>query len=210
MIDRQLETNDDNNGNSNNNPNNNTPDIFIIMNFLEERKKIQNLITNKEYNSLYDYFVNKFKDFSMSMDISKEKVYKKIIMCISCLKYFEFVRNSNYEKAYETFSVLDSTYWNSYNAITVCLYDYDNKLKDYTLDNLSALLCYENPMYNNEVKHLLDINQHVILANQINSLILELAGLNSESVLEICMKQVSGCDYAMKYIKNSFGENLKL
>ncbi len=54
------------------------------------------------------------------------------------------------------------------------------------------------------------MKQDVLIANQINSLILELAGVSSESILEKIMKQQVMTNYLYRTIKNCYGEKITI
>ena len=168
------------------------------------------MISEENYDKLLNYFSSHFHSFLTS----KEKVFKKIILCITCLKYFRYLKELNYDKAYDTLSQLDESYWSLSSTsqlkhISISLYDQDNKINDFTVDELSSLLCY-NDVANSEFKFFFTENQVNIISNQINSLILEIAGLNSESILEIAVKQHMLSNYLNKALKNSFGEKLSI
>lgn len=72
---------------------------------------------------------------------------------------------------------------------------------------MSVLLCYEN-VAKTEFSYFFSLNQANLIADQINSLILEIAGISSESVLEKVIKQQMMTSYLFKTIKNSFGDNI--
>ena len=74
---------------------------------------------------------------------------------------------------------------------------------------MSVLLCYED-IQNSELNYFLKESQVSLIADQINSLILEIAGVSSESVLEKVIKQQMMTSYLSKTLKNSFGENISI
>ena len=96
------------------------------MNYLEERKIIQNMITEKNYENALIYFEKSFKN------IKHDIKYKKIILCLRCLQYFERLENNDYNTAYGIFNDFDSSYWEK--DITIFLYDKDDILADYNLE----------------------------------------------------------------------------
>ena len=74
---------------------------------------------------------------------------------------------------------------------------------------MSVLLCYEN-ILNSELKFFFTDKQLSVISDQINSLILELAGISSESVLEKIMKQQTLIGFLYKNLKNSYGEMISI
>jgi hypothetical protein len=181
-------------------------DIFIIMNYLEERKIIQNMIMEKNYDNALIYFEKTFKNAKNEIN------FKKIILCLRCLQYLERLENNDYNTAYTIFNNFDQSYWEK--EITILLYDKDEKIIDYNLEvfifiiqSLSILLCYDN-ISTSEFSFFFDQKQLSLISNQINSLILEMAGVSSESILEKILKQQALSGYLFRNIKNSFGEKI--
>lgn len=103
-------------------------DIFLIMNFLKERKIIQNMIFEKDFDTAKNYFENTFSTYLQKKEIN----FKKIILCITVMKYLESLKNNEYMLAYQILNKLDSSYWNK--EITVSMYDNEDKITDYTLE----------------------------------------------------------------------------
>jgi hypothetical protein len=104
------------------------PDIFVIMNFLKERKIIQNMLMEKDYDTALSYFQANFQTYLNK----KELNFKKIILCLTTLKYLERLRKNDYLSAYQILNKLDSTYWSK--DVLVLMYDSEDKICDYTLD----------------------------------------------------------------------------
>jgi hypothetical protein len=106
-------------------------DIFVIMNFLEERKIIQNMIKEKDYATALIYFETNFQEH-----IAKnELLAKKIILCLKCLQYFDKLRLNDYQAAYQILNSFDMTYW--VNEVSILLYDKEDRITDYTLEVLN-------------------------------------------------------------------------
>jgi len=61
---------------------------------------------------------------------------------------------------------------------------------------------------NSEFKYFFTEKQISVVCDQINSLILELAGLSSESVLERIIKQQTMVGYLYRNVKNCIGEKI--
>ncbi len=96
------------------------------MNYLEERKILQNMIKDKNYQKAINYFEN---TFTKSKD---ETNYKKIMLCLKCLQYLEIILRNDYNAGYHLLNNLDQVYWNK--DITVSLYDNEDKIVDYNLE----------------------------------------------------------------------------
>ncbi len=93
---------------------------------MEERKIIQNIIRDRNYQKALNYFEN---TFSKSKN---ETNYKKIILCLKCLQYLELLSKNDYNTAYYILYNLESDYWNK--DITISLYDNEEKIIDYNLE----------------------------------------------------------------------------
>jgi hypothetical protein len=98
------------------------------MNFLKERKIIQNMLSEKDYDTALSYFKSNFQTYFDKKEIN----FKKIIMCLTTLKYFQLLRNNDYLAAYNLLNKLDSSFWNK--DVTILMYDNENKIFDYSLD----------------------------------------------------------------------------
>jgi hypothetical protein len=72
-----------------------------------------------------------------------------------------------------------------------------------------VLLCYEN-LLSSDLKFLFLDKQLSIIGDQINSLILEIAGVSSESVLEKIFRQLTLVNHLYRTVKNSNGEKLSI
>jgi hypothetical protein len=72
-----------------------------------------------------------------------------------------------------------------------------------------VLLCYEN-ILNTELKFFFEDKQIDIISNQINSLILQFAGVSNESILEKVFKQQKLADYTYRLMKNCIGDRISL
>ena len=182
---------------------NKTPDVFLIMNFLKERKIIQNMLAGGDFDTALSFFEKHFHLYQLKKEIN----FKKILMCIYTLKYLERLKHNDYLNAYEVLNKLDQSFWNK--DITVSLYDNEDKICDYTCEALSVLLCYEKSI-SNELSHFFNDKQIELISNQINSLILELPGLSSESVLEKILKQETMVNFIYNSIKNCSGEKINV
>jgi hypothetical protein len=113
---------------------NKSTDVLLIMNFLKERKIINNMITEKDYETALVYFQAQFKAFL----IKNETIYKKIYFCLIVLIYLELLRRNDYHKAYEVLNSLDTTFWN--RNLYVMMYDKDDKLNEYNLEVNSFII----------------------------------------------------------------------
>jgi len=107
---------------------NKSTDVLLIMNFLKERKIINNMITEKDYETALTYFQAQFKPFL----IKNETIYKKIYFCLIVLIYLELLRRNDYHKAYEVLNSLDASFWN--RNIYVMMYDKDDRINEYNLE----------------------------------------------------------------------------
>ena len=179
------------------------PDIFKIMNFLQERKIIQNMINEKAYDEALSYFTKHFGEYSSK----KELNYKKIIICLITMKYFNILQSNDYMNAFEILNNLERSYWNE--NLNVNLYDQNDKIIEVNIEKLSTLICYQN-ISETEFNFYLNSKQIDFLSTQINSLILEMIGLSNESILEKIMKQQKMLSYTYNIIKNSPGEKISV
>ena len=145
-------------------------------------------------------------------------LFNKILLNITCLKFFSYLKSNEHLKAYEVFENFNSyLYTNNpklmeiedHDHITIDLYDKDNNIRSFSLFSISSLLGFENVL-DNEFSFMLNENQNELIANQINSGILELVGLNKESILEICFKQLELTKNYLNKIKNCSGEKIKI
>jgi hypothetical protein len=165
----------------------------------------------RDYDTALSYFQTNFQTYSNKKEIN----FKKIILCLTTLKYLELLRKNDYIIAYETLNKLDSSYWSK--DITVLMYDNEDKIYDYSLEvniiiyykHLSVLLCYDN-LLNTELKFFFLDKQLSIIGDQINSLILEIAGVSSESVLEKIVKQQILVSHLYRTVKNCQGEKISI
>lgn len=98
------------------------------MNFLKERKIIQNMLHEKDYDTALFYFETNFQSYIPKKEIN----FKKIILCLTTLKYIERLKSNDYMTAYHILNKLDSSYWNK--DISVLMYDNEDKICDFTLD----------------------------------------------------------------------------
>ncbi len=161
------------------------------------------MILEKRYDEALSYFETKFQVYSSK----NEQNFKKIILCLVCLKLFDCLKNNDYMQGFNHLNKLDGSFWGK--NITISLYDFEEKIYDYCLEDLSVLLCYDGTN-NNSLRHFLLDKQISLISNQINSLILEFAGLSRESVLEKIIKQHILTNYIYKNVKNSFGEKISI
>lgn len=98
------------------------------MNFLKERKMMQNMLSNKDYDTALTFFESNFKSYFATKELS----FKKVILCLTILKYLESLFFNDYNKAYEILNKLDNSYWEK--NITLTLYDNNNKIIDFSLE----------------------------------------------------------------------------
>ena len=179
------------------------PDIFKIMNFLQERKAITKMINEKDYDNVVEFFIKHFIEYSTT----KETTYKKIIICLTTIKYFSVLKTNDYMKAFDVLNKLDRSYWSE--NLTLNLYDLNDKIIETNIEKLSTLICYQN-LLESEFGFYLHQKQVDFLSDQINSLILEMIGLSNESVLEKIMKQQKMIAYTYSMITNSPGERINV
>jgi len=106
----------------------NSADIFLIMNFLKERKIIHNMIMDKDYDTALSYFQTHFISYLSKKEIS----FKKIILCLTTMKYLDSIKNNEYMTAYAILNKLDNSFWNK--DITVTMYDGEDRICDYNLE----------------------------------------------------------------------------
>jgi len=104
------------------------------MNFLKERKIIQNMLIERDYETALSYFQSNFQTYINK----KEFNFKKIILCLTTLKYLELLRKGDYLTAYELLNKLDSSYWSK--DVTVLMYDIEDKIYDYSLEVLNLII----------------------------------------------------------------------
>ena len=161
------------------------------------------MISDRKYDEALRSFESKFQVYSSK----NEQNFKKIILCLVCLKLFDCLMNNDYMQGFSNLNKLDISFWNK--NITISLYDAEEKIYDYCLEDLSVLLCYDG-INNNNFKHFFMDKQTSLISNQINSLILEFAALSRESVLEKVIKQHMLTNFVYKTVKNSFGEKLSI
>ena len=173
------------------------------MNFLKERKILQNMIKEKDYDTALKYFEKNFHEHKQK----KETSFRKIILCLTTLKYLECLKINDYLLAYEILNNLDKSFWNK--DVTLAMYDKEEKITDYSLDLMSVLLCYQD-VATSELAYFFLEKQHSLISDQINSLILDLAGVASESILERIVKQQSLSSYLYKTLKHSHGEKISI
>ena len=179
------------------------PDIFKIMNFLQERKAITKMINEKDYDNVVEFFIKHFIEYSTT----KETTYKKIIICLTTIKYFSVLKTNDYMKAFDVLNKLDRSYWSE--NLTLNLYDLNDKIIETNIEKLSTLICYQN-LLESDFGFYLHQKQVDFLSDQINSLILEMIGLSNESVLEKIMKQQKMIAHTYSMITNSPGERIKV
>lgn len=103
-------------------------DIFVIMNFIKERKIIQNMILEKEYDLALNYFESNFHIHRLKKEIN----WKKIILCLIVMKYIDLLKKNEYQEAFQLLYKLDRELWD--RSITVVMYDTDKKIHEYSLE----------------------------------------------------------------------------
>lgn len=161
------------------------------------------MIKEKDYETALKYFEINFQEYLGKKEIS----FKKIILCLTTLQYLDFLQINDYLSAYNILNKLDRSYWNK--DITVLLYDNEDKIFDYTLDLISVLLCYQNVAYS-DLGFFFSDKQLSLISDQINSLILELAGVASESILERIVKQQTLTSYLYRTLKHCQGDKISI
>ena len=159
--------------------------------------EILHYIKEEAYGTLITYIQHDFKGLIDSFkDKAKEEIYIKIRDYIICLIFFKHIRIKEYSKAYE---ILGNTKINNNN--TILLYNELGEIKHFSFSFLSSLLCYENPLESN-ISYLLLDKQKELISNQINSLILNIAGLEPYSLLETIIKHNSlVCEVKRYYLQ---------
>ena len=178
-------------------------DKFKIITFLQERKIIQNMLIEKDYETAITFFTKEFKDYKTK----NERNFMSILTCLTTMRYFTLLKQNDYQNAFELLNSLDKAYWTETNVIN--LYDKNDKIIEVTVDKISTLLCYQK-VEESEYAYFLVDKQLDFLANQINALILEMVGLSNESILEKIMKQQTMVSNIYSAIKNSPGETLSI
>ena len=178
-------------------------DKFKIITFLQERKIIQNMLIEKDYETAITFFTKEFKDYKTK----NERNFMSILTCLTTMRYFTLLKQNDYQHAFELLNALDKAYWTETNVIN--LYDKHDKIIEVTVDKISTLLCYQK-VEESEYAYFLVDKQLDFLANQINALILEMVGLSNESILEKIMKQQTMVSNIYSAIKNSPGETLSI
>ena len=83
---------------------------------------------DREYETALSYFETNFKIYKTKKEIS----FRKIILCLTTLKYLEKIKNNEYIEAYQILNKLDGTCWNK--DISIIMYDSSDKVCDYTLE----------------------------------------------------------------------------
>jgi len=86
------------------------------------------MIKEKDYEMALNYFESNFNSYKYS----KEFIFKKIIVCLICINYFEKLSHEEYLLAYKILKNMSNDYWNK--DITISLYDHCNRLTDYNLE----------------------------------------------------------------------------
>lgn len=86
------------------------------------------MIKEKDYDTAICYFENNFINYKSS----KEFTFKKIMVCLICLKYLQCLSRNEYMDAYKILNNFSTEYWNK--DITISFYDSQDKLTDYTLE----------------------------------------------------------------------------
>ena len=86
------------------------------------------MIKEKDYEMALNYFESNF----ISYKNTKEFIFKKIIVCLTCLNYLQKLGQNEYLLAYKILKNMTNDYWNK--DITISLYDNNNKLADYNLE----------------------------------------------------------------------------
>lgn len=185
--------------------------------------EVNQFIKEAKYEELETYFKQTFTQFALT----HRETYNKIVISITCLKFLNFIRKNNFEAAYEVLHSVSGEIWernflqNSSNnkqidddgqvnnELNVDMYNQNNEISSFSLFNISSLLCFENP-FESEYSFMLNEKQSELIAEQINSCILELVGLNKESILEIIIKQTELTRICIENIKNSSGEKIKI
>jgi hypothetical protein len=83
---------------------------------------------DREFETALSYFETNFKNYQTKKEIS----FRKIILCLTTLKYLEKIKNNEYIEAYQILNKLDGTYWNK--DISLLMYDSLDKICDFTLE----------------------------------------------------------------------------
>ena len=86
------------------------------------------MITEKDFDTALSYFETTFQFYKST----KELNFKKIVLCLTTLKYLERLTNNDYLAAYHILNKLDISYWNK--EICISMYDNEDKIMDYNLE----------------------------------------------------------------------------
>ncbi len=88
------------------------------------------MIKEKDYEMALNYFESNF----IAYRLSKEVIFKKIIVCLICLNYLQKLSQNDYILAYKILKAIGEEYWNK--EITLSIYDHKDKITDFTLEVL--------------------------------------------------------------------------
>ena len=83
---------------------------------------------NKDYETALSYFETNFQNYQNK----KEIIFRKIIICLTTLKYLDRIKNNNYLDAYQILNKLHNSYWNK--EVYVLMYDNEDKIYEYNLE----------------------------------------------------------------------------
>ena len=83
---------------------------------------------DRDYETALSYFETNFRFYQSKKEIS----FRKIILCLTTLKYLERIKNNDYIQAYQILNKLDSAYWSK--DVSLLMYDNSDKICDYTLE----------------------------------------------------------------------------
>ena len=86
------------------------------------------MIMDKDYDTALSYFQTHFYSYLSKKDIS----FKKIILCLTTLKYLDSIKNNEYMSAYAILNKLDNSFWSK--DINVTMYDGEDRIQDYNLE----------------------------------------------------------------------------
>ena len=180
-----------------------------IINLLKNFNYINSCNKNSDtVNNNSDIIVD--NDFEISLDRILDDVFKsqniiyiKLYPYLFAIKYLYYIGTSQLFKAFEQFNYFEEKYLNLINKnnstqninsnsqnfgdLVVNLSNEKEEIKEYNLFTILSLICFSEPN-KCHFNFLLRKSQFIILSDQINSVILNICGMNSESIIESVVK----------------------
>lgn len=139
-----------------------------------------------------------------------EESYNRLFLIFTSLTFLSLIANNNALEAYNTLSKLDSKLWKEQEISetnSISLYNAEKKITKCNILHLSSLLFFDNP-WNSNYAYLLDKQQIELLIDQINSLLLKIAGVNPESIIETILQQNHIVEECKEQLVGSTGEKI--